>query len=53
MEYEVISSESMVTLKREVIKHLKVGWECQGGISVVGGVLGVMFYQAMIREIKE
>ena len=48
--YKVISSVNIIELQKKVNNNLNLGWECQGGISIVHGERTFFFSQAMIKE---
>jgi hypothetical protein len=50
MEYHVIMNQSLYLLEVAVNKHLKDGWEPQGGITVGISNNALQYFQAMIRH---
>jgi hypothetical protein len=50
MEYHVIMNQSLYLLEVAVNKHLKDGWEPQGGIVVGISNNALQYFQAMIRH---
>ena len=46
MSYTIVKGTNLLEFEKEVQKHLKWGWRCQGGISC-----GInTFYQAMVKK---
>jgi hypothetical protein len=52
MEYHVIINQSLFLLESTVNKHIRDGWEPQGGLTVGVSNNALQFFQAMIRRLK-
>lgn len=51
-DYYVVTSYNLSEFQRLVETMMKIGWICQGGVSVVTNGLSDQYYQAMIKEKK-
>ncbi len=52
MEYHLISNQALYLLETAVNKHIKDGWEPQGGLCVGVSNNALMYFQAMVRKRK-
>ncbi|HVT81096.1 MAG TPA: hypothetical protein VHM90_10600 [Phycisphaerae bacterium] len=50
--YHIIMNQSLYLLESAVNKHLKDGWEVQGGLSVGMSNNALQFFQAMVKKPK-
>jgi hypothetical protein len=52
MEYHLISNQALYLLETAVNKHIKDGWEPQGGLCVGISNNALQYFQAMVRRRK-
>ncbi len=59
MQYKTIQANYDIELWKQVDAHLRLGWQCQGGVSVFIKQIGhgpnkeKMYYQAMVRDLTK
>lgn len=51
--YMVISDSNISLLCEDIVKFLKMGWICQGGICVFDTPSSVRYYQAMVKPVTK
>jgi hypothetical protein len=52
MEYHVMMNQSLYLLESAVNRHLKEGWEPQGGVAIGASNNALQYFQALIRRPK-
>ena len=52
-QYHVIMNQSLYLLELAVNKHLKMGWEPQGGLTIGVWNNAMQYFQSMVRHPKE
>ncbi|HVX83641.1 MAG TPA: hypothetical protein VH253_02380 [Phycisphaerae bacterium] len=52
MEYHIISNQALYLLETAVNKHIKDGWEPQGGVCVGISNNALVYFQAVVRHKK-
>ena len=52
LEYHIMMNQSLYLLESAVNRHLKEGWEPQGGVAIGVSNNAMQYFQALIRRPK-